>query len=147
MATDDRRPNRARKRPWFAVVLTVLVPGLGHLYLRLWGRAILWVGLTLLGAGLAIPRENWPTSLSPDAVIASVQSLSFGSIVLLSGVLALCTVDVYLMALRRNELIERSERIAAGETPERCPNCGKEIDQEIDFCHWCTTEIRTEPET
>jgi hypothetical protein len=101
------------------------------------------MALTVLGLGLAIPRENWPESLSPDAIISPFQSLPVESVVLLSGVLALCIVDVYLMALRRNELIERSERIAAGEAPRRCPNCGKEIDQDIDFCHWCTTEIET----
>jgi hypothetical protein len=141
VATDDSRPNYSRKRPWFAVVLTMVVPGLGHLYLRLWGRAILWVGLALLGAGLAVPRDRWPESLSPETVIAPFQSLPLESVILLSGVLALCIVDVYLMALRRNELITRSERIAAGETPQQCPNCGKELDQDLDFCHWCTTEI------
>ncbi|WP_336325867.1 zinc ribbon domain-containing protein [Halovenus sp. HT40] len=146
MATEDSKRNHSRKRPWFAVVLTMLVPGLGHLYLRLWGRAILWVALTLLGAVLAVPREQWPESVSLDAAIAPFQSLPLESIVLLSGVLALCIVDVYLMALRRNELIERAERIAAGETPQRCPNCGKEIDQDIDFCHWCTTEIDSDIE-
>lgn len=122
----------------------MFVPGLGHLYLRLWGRAILWVGLTALGVVLAVPRERWPDSISLEAVLAPFQSLPLESIVLLSGVLALCIVDVYLMALRRNELIEQTERIAAGEAPRCCPNCGKEIDQDIDFCHWCTTEIGAE---
>lgn len=144
MATDDNEQNRSRKRPWFAIILTMFVPGLGHVYLRLWGRAVLWIALTALGVVLAVPRENWPSSLSPEAVIAPIRSLPFESVVLLSGVLALCLVDVYLMALRRNELIERSEQVAAGETPSRCPNCGKELDQDIDFCHWCTTEIGTD---
>lgn len=141
MPTDNSKRDHSRKRPWFAVVLTMLVPGLGHLYLRLWGRAILWIALTALGVALAVPRERWPDSVSLEALIAPFQSLPLESIVLLSGVLALCIVDVYLMALRRNELVKRAERIAAGETPRRCPNCGKEIDQDIDFCHWCTTEI------
>ncbi|MXR51154.1 zinc ribbon domain-containing protein [Halovenus sp. WSH3] len=122
----------------------MFVPGLGHLYLRLWGRAALWAGLTALGLVLAVPGENWPDSLSTEALLAPFQSLPFESIVLLSGVLALCIVDVYLMALRRNELLERSERVAAGESPQQCPNCGKELDQDIDFCHWCTTEIRAD---
>lgn len=145
MPTDDSQPEHSRKRPWFAVALTI-VPGLGHLYLRLWGRALLWVALTALGLGLAVPQENWPGSLSIEALFNPLRTLPFESIVLLSGVLALCIVDVYLMALRRNELIERSERIAAGEAPRHCPNCGKDIDQEIDFCHWCTTEISSDEE-
>jgi hypothetical protein len=64
--------------------------------------------------------------------------------VLLSGVLALCIVDVYLMALRRNAVLDRAERVAAGEQPRQCPNRGREVDQDIDFCHWCTTELTEE---
>lgn len=24
-----------------------------------------------------------------------------------------------------------------------CPNCGKEVDADMEFCHWCTTEFAT----
>jgi len=23
----------------------------------------------------------------------------------------------------------------------KCPNCGKETDAELDFCHWCTEPL------
>ena len=148
----------SRKRPWFAVALTMLVPGLGHLYLRLWGRAVLWLAMTALGLVLAAPDGTLPNLFALEAVLASLGSLSVGSvlgffsslpvesIVLLSGVLALCIVDVYLMTLRRNALLDRAERIAAGEQPRQCPNCGREVDRDIDFCHWCTTEIAADEE-
>lgn len=146
----------SRKRPWFAVALTMLVPGLGHLYLRLWGRALLWLAMAFLGLGLAAPAGTLPDALafgaivdtlgavSPGSVLAFFGSLPPESVVLLSGVLALCIVDVYLMTIRRNAVLERAERIAAGEQPRQCPNCGREVDQDIDFCQWCTTELTEE---
>ncbi|WP_144906527.1 zinc ribbon domain-containing protein [Halobellus captivus] len=33
--------------------------------------------------------------------------------------------------------------ISAG-SAEDCPNCGKELDPELDFCPWCTTRLNTE---
>ena len=156
MAQEDT--NGSRKRPWFAVGLTMLVPGLGHLYLRLWGRAVLWLAMTALGLTLAAPAGTLPSAFAFEAILAALSSLTLGaildffgslpieSIVLLSGVLALCIVDVYLMALRRNAVLDRAERVAAGEQPRQCPNCGREVDQDIDFCHWCTTELTAEEE-
>lgn len=146
----------SRKRPWFAVALTMLVPGLGHLYLRLWGRALLWLAMASLGLGLAAPAGTLPDALAFGAIVGALDGVSLGSVlaffgslppesvVLLSGVLALCIVDVYLMTIRRNAVLERAERIAAGEQPRQCPNCGREVDQDIDFCQWCTTELTEE---
>lgn len=146
----------SRKRPWFAVALTMLVPGLGHLYLRLWGRALLWLAMAGLGLGLAAPPGTMPNALAPGAILDTLAGVSPGSalaffsslppesMVLLSGVLALCIVDAYLMTIRRNAVLNRAERIAAGEQPQQCPNCGREVDQDIDFCHWCTTELTKE---
>ena len=134
----------------------MLVPGLGHLYLRLWGRALLWLAMAILGLGLAAPPGTLPSALAVGAILDALGGLTLGgvftffsslpaeSIVLLSGVLALCIVDVYLMTIRRNALLNRAERIAAGEQPRQCPNCGREVDQDIDFCHWCTTELTEE---
>ncbi|WP_436903379.1 DUF7575 domain-containing protein [Halovenus halobia] len=156
MAQEDT--NRSRKRPWFAVGLTMLVPGLGHLYLRLWGRAVLWIVMTGLGLTLAAPAGALPNAFAFEAMLAALSALTVGavldffsslpleSVVLLCGVLALCIVDVYLMALRRNALVDRAERVAAGEQPRQCPNCGREVDPDIDFCHWCTTELAAEKE-
>jgi hypothetical protein len=45
--SDPATETVPRKRPWLAVVLTLVVPGLGHAYLRLWGRAVLWFVLVL----------------------------------------------------------------------------------------------------
>mgnify|MGYP007025119795 FL=1 len=44
---------RNQLRPVLAAVLALVFPGLGHLTLRRWGRALLW-HLTLVGGGVAL---------------------------------------------------------------------------------------------
>lgn len=138
--------HHSRKRPWLAAALSILVPGLGHLYLRLWGRALLWLGLSILATFIVFPESALPESFSLEAIFGASEALSLEASVLILGVSILCMIDAYLMGQRINYLVNRSERIAAGASPTRCPNCGKELDPDIEFCHWCTTEIKTPEE-
>lgn len=131
----------SRKRPWLAAVLSVLIPGLGHLYLRLWARALLWLGLSILATFIVFPDGALPSSVSMDALFGASEALSLEASLLILGVSILCMVDAYLMAQRINYQVSRSERIASGEALQRCPNCGKDLDPDIGFCHWCTTEL------
>ena len=133
----------SRKRPWLAAALSVLIPGLGHLYLRLWGRALLWLGLSILASFLVFPSGALPSSASVDAILSASNALSPQATVLIFGVSMLCVIDAYMMAQRINNLLTRTQRINDGESPRRCPNCGKELDPDIEFCHWCTTELET----
>lgn len=139
MPTQDS--ERSSKRPWLAAALSVLIPGLGHLYLRLWGRALLWLGLSMLASFLVFPGGSLPSSASVEAILNASESLSLEATVLVFGVSMLCVIDAYIMAQRINELVTRTRRISAGESLTRCPNCGKELDPDIEFCHWCTAEL------
>jgi hypothetical protein len=133
----------SQKRPWLAAGLSVLIPGLGHLYLRLWGRALLWLGLSVLASFLVFPGGALPSSASVDAILSASEALSLRGTVLVFGVSMLCVVDAYMMAQRINNAITRRQRISSGESLKRCPKCGKELDPDIEFCHWCTTELET----
>ena len=122
----------SRKRPWVAAVLGAVAMGLGHLYLRMWRRALGWFavffGATLLFVDPAVlaavarggPAD--PTALTP---VLAVGGLS--------------VADAYLLARARNATV-RPEPIPGG-GPTYCPNCGNECDGELDFCHWCATEV------
>ncbi len=134
-------PELSRKRPWFAVVLTILVPGLGHLYLRLWRRALLWLALSMLASVVFVPDGVLPDSLTTEAFITASQSVPTEGAVVLLGISLLCIVDVYLMARYLNAA--GSQTAQDTETTQKCPNCGKELDPDITFCHWCTTELET----
>lgn len=141
MSSSKDPPRTSRKRPWFAAALSILIPGLGHLYLRLWARALLWLGLSILATFLVFPEGTLPSSVSAEAVLGASESLAPEAWVLILGVSVLCMTDAYLMAARINNYVDRSERVGSGRQAGSCPNCGKELDPEIEFCHWCTTEL------
>lgn len=131
----------SQKRPWLAAVLAVLYPGLGHVYLRLWTRAIGWfLGIIALGVFL-VPDEAVPESISPEAVIEASQALPLEVSLAILGVSFLSVADAYWMASRLNDRSQVSE----GAT-RTCPNCGREVDDEIEFCHWCTTRLEDRSE-
>ncbi|MBV0923704.1 zinc ribbon domain-containing protein [Halomicroarcula limicola] len=126
-----------RKRPWLAAVLAFLYPGLGHVYLREWLRAVLWFGLVYSTTALLIdgnamaPLQN---GFTLDNLLAAAQNVPLEASVAVLAITALNMVDAYWMATRGNVTTEVLEGT-------KCPNCGKELDDDIEFCHWCTTEL------
>lgn len=123
MSTRDRRP-------WLAALLALVYPGLGHVYLREWARALLWFVLAL-GSVLVL----WPAS-EPAPTVAGLlgttgTDLPLGVLLAVSTVTAFSVADAYWLASR-----EPTE--AEGPT---CPSCGRTLDEEIDFCPWCTERL------
>jgi len=145
VAQSPNPPEFSRKRPWLAVLLTVFIPGLGHLYLRLWGRAILWLGLSILASYFFFPEGAVPDSISTGAFVEASQALSAEAAIVLFGVSAFCIIDVYIMARQINAYVA-SQQAGGTENVTRCPNCRRELDPDINFCHWCTTELDTNDE-
>jgi len=129
--------DTGRKRPWLAAILAFVYPGLGHVYLRKWFRAVLWFALvvsttTLLVDGAAIaPLDG---GLSLDALLAASRNIPFEASLALLAITMLSMADAFWMATRENAEAE----IVEG---DKCPHCGKELEDELDFCHWCTTEL------
>ncbi len=122
------------KRPWLAALLAFLLPGLGHLYLRKWFRALLWFATVLLVGQLLIPPDVMSSELSLEAFLQNLEAVPQDAMLGILTVTALSMIDAFLIAKR--EPIRES----SGET-QTCPNCGKELDRDLDFCHWCTTEL------
>jgi hypothetical protein len=125
----------SRKRPWLAALLALGYPGLGHLYLREWARALLWFGLTLLTASLLVPQSIVPETVSVASMRQAARAMPIEATLGLLVVGILNVADAYWFAVRNNREVTQT---ADG---RRCPNCGEEIDEDIDFCHWCTTEL------
>ncbi|MFB6224067.1 MAG: DUF6677 family protein [Haloarcula sp.] len=125
-----------RKRPLLAAVLAFIFPGLGHFYLRRWGRGLLWLGLMfMLSLLFIITGTVQPVSeLTVDAITAAYQTRPTEVTIASVVITTLNVVDAYWVAVNENE----TQEIEAGTT---CPSCGKELDQDIDFCHWCTTQL------
>jgi len=117
------------------MVLTIVVPGLGHAYLRLWGRALLWFLLVVGTLGALVP--GWFSAGSVDELLSIAEGLDPTVSLVLLGVSVLCLADAYLMTSRHND---RARRDRTGATAS-CPECGRELDGDIDFCHWCTARL------
>ncbi|GAB3411017.1 hypothetical protein GCM10027435_02180 [Haloparvum alkalitolerans] len=186
---------RDRYRPWLAALLAFLFPGLGHAFLRKWGRAFLWIATIIVG-GVLLQVLYGTVPADPNVGVVEYSESLPADVVLPILLLTLLSVlDAFLVARRQNAE-KRSRRAAAavaearaGDAPERdeertgrsergngaaanraarrggesssvpladavpsggetdapetvqCPNCGKETDAEIDFCHWCTEPL------
>jgi len=150
VVASDRRESSG-KRPWIAALLAVLYPGLGHLYLRLWGRAILWFVFVITSTTLLIPDDAYPSTFSVDAVLNAAQAIPLAVSLTVLALSALNVVDAYLMARRMQggststtDSVGLGTGIGSGgdgDGTQTCPHCGKELDEDLEFCHWCTTEL------
>ncbi|MEA5387690.1 zinc ribbon domain-containing protein [Haloarculaceae archaeon H-GB11] len=115
-----------------------MYPGLGHVYLREWLRALLWFGLVITSSTLVIPDTVVPEQPSLDAIVTASQQLPTGAIALLFALTVLSMVDAYWVASRNAH--RHDVQNAAN-----CPFCGKELDDDLEFCHWCTSRLDDVP--
>lgn len=146
----------SRRRPWIAAGLAVLYPGAGHLYLRSWARALVWFGLAFLTATVVVPEsvlqagEEGGFGAFYNAFVA-LDPLTLLPLFVVTGLNA---VDAFVTARRQNEArgykfadaIGGKGQPTDGDGDLTCPNCGRELDEEIDFCPWCTTRLEGENE-
>jgi len=129
--------DTGRKRPLLAAFLALVYPGLGHVYLREWLRAVLWFGLVVSTSTLLVGQSDVAPlndGFSIDALLAVSQNISLGTSIALFAITVLSMVDAFYMATRENVEAEVVEGT-------KCPHCGKELEDDLDFCHWCTTEL------
>ncbi|WP_435151744.1 DUF7575 domain-containing protein [Haladaptatus sp. DFWS20] len=129
-----------RKRPWLAAGLAFVYPGLGHAYLRQWLRALLWFGFALVTVMVFIPQTTFEAVETGGfaAYSAEIQALPL-SVVIPILVVQLCNIlDAYWSALRGNRTPTTD---GDGSSGTRCPNCRRNVDEDLDFCHWCTNPI------
>lgn len=121
-------------RAAIAIGLSVLYPGLGHVYLREWLRAIAWFAIAILAAMLVMPVELIEATETEglSVLLRTSEFLTFEAITALLAIRMLNAIDAAILALKPT-------------TPEQptnnCPNCGGELDDDIDFCPWCTKHL------
>ncbi|WP_410767119.1 zinc ribbon domain-containing protein [Haloferax sp. DFSO60] len=131
----------SKLRPWLtallAALLGLLITGLGHLYLRRWRRALLWIVLAFTVAFVFVPTSALEavangTTMPPLADLMPVLAVSLVSV-----------ADAFFLGWKK---VARTQSVAheSDEQHRTCPQCGGEIDPELDFCHWCTTRLDTD---
>lgn len=113
--------SEATKRPWLAALLAVAITGLGHLYLRRWGRAFAWLLLVALTVFV----------FSPEGGPLEAELLDIAPIVLIAG---MSVVDAYVIAREQN-------RAVAVQSQEQCPACGHTVEYGVEFCWYCAEPL------
>ncbi|ELY74698.1 zinc ribbon domain-containing protein [Natrinema pallidum] len=138
---------------WFrallAAGLSVIMPGAGHVLVRDWLRAALFAGLFLSASAVFLPIDQLSavgpvTSVSDINAYADVMAEETDVIAqfFLSFIALFAAIDATFRALGH------SPGGTGGAEGPTCPECGKEIDEDLQFCHWCTTRLEPmEPES
>ncbi|WP_246308400.1 zinc ribbon domain-containing protein [Halosimplex rubrum] len=125
-----------------AVALAFLYPGLGHVYLREWLRALVWFFLNVTSFTLLMPPDAVPESFGWSELVAAAENVTPEAALALAAITVFSMVDAYWMAKRQNT--ETEPEVDEGTT---CPNCGRDVDPDLEFCHWCTERLNPESES
>lgn len=155
------RSKASGKRPWLAALLGTLATGLGHFYLRRWKRGLGWFAAAVAVSAFFVPPEAARALLSGSG----------GDITTLAPLLAVgvaSVADAYVLArMSQHTASERTGDVPSaepgpgvetgdgttavagsavpgqvpGSADAECPECGKELDPELDFCPWCTARL------
>ena len=109
--------QQTERRPLVAALLSFLQPGLGHLYLREWLRAVLWAGLWV--GSLVVVADSAGLDLAdPGALVAAVGfvpgagTLPIEVVLAVLSVTAFATLDAYWLAARNDHRL-RSRAVTA----------------------------------
>ncbi|WP_122089200.1 zinc ribbon domain-containing protein [Halalkalicoccus subterraneus] len=122
----------SQKRPWLAALLGALATGVGHIYLRRWRRGFAWVGVLFAVTVLFVDSAVVETLANGTAV----DPIAIAPILLVGG---LSAADAYLLAHVHNAVARLA--VTSDGQLTHCPHCGKELDTDLEFCHWCTTDL------
>ncbi len=130
----------SRKRAIIAGFFAILYPGLGHVYLREWLRAAAWFGAGLFIAILVIP-ESLVNAFDAGGLAGfyqASQELPLESLLPILAVRLANVLDAVWVALRSTPTTAETDTEA---TPS-CPDCGGDLDDELEFCPWCSTRLQ-----
>ncbi|WP_222920025.1 zinc ribbon domain-containing protein [Natrinema sp. SYSU A 869] len=135
-------------RALLAAGLSVIMPGAGHVLVRDWLRAALFAGLFLSVSAFFLPIDQ----LAAAGPITNVNEINAYADIMAEETDAMAQFFLSFIALFA--AIDATFR-ALGYPPRgaddtegpTCPECGKGIDDDLEFCHWCTTRLEpVEPE-
>ena len=134
-----------RTRGAIAALLTLVLTGLGHAYLRRWRRAAGWLVAALsvafvLTAMFLSPELTAELGAMPtEELMRTLVTELPAEVTLPMAVLRfLAAVDAYRIAVYS----------ATGEGEDdgaTCPNCRGELDGNLDFCPWCAEPLAERP--
>jgi hypothetical protein len=111
---------RDQLRPVLAAVLALAFPGLGHLVIRRWGRALLW-HVTIVGGGVALLTfydvEAGGSVMAPAEAAEAAAALPPEVTLPVALLTVLSSIDAYVVG--RADVAERNRVDAAAEAVRR----------------------------
>ena len=131
----NRTNANSRKRPWLAALLAGLLTGFGHLYLRRWRRALGWLAGSFAATTLFV--DPAAAEALVNGTVTRENLVETAPMFVVGG---LSVIDAYLLARAQNTAAESPSDADAVERAS-CPHCGKELDPDLEFCHWCTRSV------
>ncbi|WP_049926171.1 DUF7575 domain-containing protein [Halopiger goleimassiliensis] len=127
---------------WFRAIaaggLSMFLPGAGHALLRDWLRALVFAGLYLSAVAIFLPIEEFATvdTMGETFEVLTTDTNAMGQF-FLSFIVLFAAVDAAFRALG----FPPGANADADADGPTCPECGKELDEDLEFCHWCTARI------
>lgn len=120
-----------------AAGLSVLLPGAGHALIRDWMRALAFGGVFVAALAIFLPPTEQIASAGSvmDGVTFVTEETDTISQFVLSFIVLFAAIDATIRAMGFPPGAN-----TAGDEPT-CPHCGKELDEDLEFCHWCTTRL------
>ena len=117
-----------------AILFALIYPGLGHIYLRSWIRAITWFLFAIATTILVVPTPIMESieSGGVSVIFSDAAQLPFEAYIALAAVNLLNIVDVYLVA---------KSKYQSTESTSICTLCGRKLDPDLSFCPWCTADL------
>ncbi|WP_265110369.1 zinc ribbon domain-containing protein [Halosolutus halophilus] len=121
-----------------AAGLSVVMPGAGHALIRDWIRALIFSGLFLSAFVVLLPAEQIAAAdtVTDGMDVVTEETTTLRRFVLMFIVL-FATIDATFRAMGFPP-----NAADTGDGPT-CPECGKELDEDLTFCHWCTTRLES----
>lgn len=153
--SSPRMSALTKLRPWLAAILGLIFTGFGHIYLRRWRRAAMWVLLVLAVAALFVPSGTLEALDAAETMSPSEFTSVLTELLPLLAVSFASVLDAFVIGFRqaaeaqaqaaRSAVDDADDSAAAVSDPDSdavtCPECGREVDADLDFCHWCTTRL------
>ncbi|GAB3675877.1 DUF7575 domain-containing protein [Halopiger thermotolerans] len=128
---------------WFrallAGALSILFPGAGHALLRDWLRAVVFAGLYLSAIAIFLPTEQLAAAETMADAVTIVGNMDSTGQFAVSFIGLFAAIDA---AFRSLGFPPTGSGTGSGSSDgSTCPECGKELDEDLEFCHWCTTRL------
>ena len=120
-----------------AAGLSVLLPGAGHALIRDWIRALLFGGLFISALVVFMPSTDQVAAAGSvtDGMDVVTEETSTLSQYIITFIILFAAIDAGFRAMGF------PPQSADATDEPTCPECGKELDGDLSFCHWCTTRL------